>query len=285
MSRRRPRRRPPLPPEPAADIGVFGGSGFYAFLDDVEEVILDTPWGAPAAPVTIGEIDGVRVAFLPRHGRHHEYPPARVPFRANVWAMRSLGVSRVFGPCAVGSLQPHIERGHVVVCDQVVDRTWGRPDTFFDTFDDGPVHVAFADPYCPQLRTVAVEAGRRSGATVHERGAVVVIPGPRFSTRAESFMYRSLGFDVVNMTQHPEAYLARELGLCYATVAMVTDHDSGVDGVEAVTMEEVFRVFEANLVRLRGILHDAVTSVPSERTCSCADATGGKVPTPPSSKG
>ena len=262
-----------------AQLGVFGGSGFYSFLDDVEEVEVDTPWGAPSAPVTIGDVGGRRVAFLPRHGRRHDRPPAQVPYRANLWAMRELGVTRIFGPCAVGSLQRDVEPGHVVVCDQLVDRTWGRADTYFDA--DEVVHVSFAEPYCPELRAVAVGAARAGGATVHERGTVVVIPGPRFSTRAESAMYRGLGFDVVNMTQYPEAYLARELGICFATLAMVTDHDSGVEGIEPVTHERVLEVFDANLARLRSVLHDALAATPLERACGCADATGGKVPTPP----
>jgi 5'-methylthioadenosine phosphorylase len=260
-------------------LGVFGGSGVYSFLDTVDEVVVDTPYGAPSAPVTIGDVGGRRVAFLPRHGRHHELPPAGVPYRANVWALKELGVTRVFGPCAVGSLQRHIGPGDVVVCDQLVDRTWGRPDTYFE----GPevVHVSYADPYCPELREHAVAAARASAATVHDRGTVVVIPGPRFSTRAESATYRAQGYDVINMTQYPEAYLARELGLCYATLAMVTDHDSGVDDIVPVTHDQVLAVFEANLGRLRTILLDALAATPLERACTCADATGGKVPTPP----
>jgi len=263
-------------------IGVFGGSGLYRLLDDAEEVTLDTPWGAPSAPVTVGDVDGRRVAFLPRHGVHHDLPPSAVPYRANVWAMRELGVTRIFGPCAVGSLQRHIEPGHVVVCDQLVDRTWGRPDTYFE----GPdvVHVSFADPYCPELRAVAVEASRAAGATAHDGGTVVVIPGPRFSTRAESRMYRELGFDVINMTQHPEAYLARELGVCYSTLALVTDHDSGVGEIAPVTMAQVLAVFDANIARLRDILFAAVGAVPDGRSCACADAPGGKVPAAPPSK-
>jgi len=262
-------------------IGVIGGSGFYELLDDAEEHVVGTPWGEPSAPVTVGAVDGRDVAFLPRHGRRHHLTPAGINYRANLWALRELGVTRVFGPCAVGSLQRHIEPGHVVACDQLVDRTWGRADTFFE----GPdvVHVSFAEPYCRELRGVAAAAARASGATVHETGTVVVIPGPRFSTVAESRMYRELGFDVINMTQHPEAYLARELGLCYSTLALVTDHDSGVDEIEPVTMAEVLRVFDANIARLRTILFDAIARVPLDRVCTCADAAGGKVPAPPSS--
>ena len=263
-------------------LGVFGGSGFYSYLDGAEEVVVDTPWGAPSAPVTIGDVGGRRVAFLPRHGRHHELTPASVPYRANLWAMRELGVTRVFGPCAVGSLQIEVERGDVVVCDQLVDRTWGRPDTYFE----GPdvVHVSFADPYCDELRAIAIDAARATTDRVHERGAVVVIQGPRFSTRAESDWYRSQGFSVINMTQHPEAYLARELGICYATLALVTDYDSGIGDLAPVTHQQVLEVFEANIVRLRTILTTALAATPLERGCTCASATDGKVPTPPGAK-
>jgi 5'-methylthioadenosine phosphorylase len=260
-------------------LGVFGGSGFYSFLDDVTDVVVDTPWGPPSAPIAIGEVGGRAVAFLPRHGREHHLAPGSVPYRANLWAMRELGVTRVFGPCAVGSLQRHVAPGHVVVCDQLVDRTWGRADTYFE----GPdvVHVSFADPYCPELRSLAADAARAHTADVHDGGTVVVIPGPRFSTRAESAWYRSQGFEVINMTQHPEAYLARELGICYSTLAMVTDYDSGIDDVAPVTHEQVLRVFQENLARLRAILMTALAATPLERACTCADATGGKVPAPP----
>lgn len=257
-------------------LGVFGGSGFYSFLHDVTEVAVDTPFGPPSAPFAVGEVAGRRVAFLPRHGRDHELPPARVPYRANLWAMRELGVTRVFGPCAVGSLQRHIEPGHIVVCDQLVDRTWGRHDTFFD----GPdvVHVSFADPYCPEMRGSAVAASRAEGLDTHDGGTVVVVQGPRFSTRSESAWFRSQGWEVVNMTQHPEAYLARELGLCYAGIALVTDYDVGIDGVEPVEHAEVLRVFEANIGRLRSLLLAAIDSVPLERSCGCAHSTSGVRP-------
>jgi 5'-methylthioadenosine phosphorylase len=250
-------------------LGVVGGSGFYSFLDDIEEVTLDTPWGAPSAPLAIGTVGSRRVAFLPRHGRQHEHPPAAVPFRANVWALREVGVTRIFGPCAVGSLQGRVAPGHVVVCDQLVDRTWCRPDTFYK--GQATQHVSFADPYCPELRGIAIDACRRHGVDVHETGTVVVIQGPRFSTRAESRWYASQGFDVVNMTQYPEAYLARELGLCYATLAMVTDYDAGHQEHAPVTMDEVLRVFELNLERLREILFTALASVPDERACCASE--------------
>jgi 5'-methylthioadenosine phosphorylase len=248
-------------PEGLADVGVFGGSGFYAFLDEVVEHDLSTPWGAPSAPVSIGSIGDRQVAFLPRHGRRHEHPPHAVNYRANLWMMKELGVRAVVGPFACGSLQPHIHPGHIVVVDQLVDRTWGRADTYYDSFDDGPRHVSLADPYDERLRAVVVEAAARLGITAHERGTVVVIQGPRFSTRAESTWYRRAGFDVVGMTQYPEVALAAEAGLAYVGVALVTDYDTGLDGepgVEPVTQEQVFEVMEQNIGRLRTLLFDVV---------------------------
>ncbi len=245
----------------SAPVGIFGGSGFYSFLDDVDTVEVDTAWGRPSAPISIGRLDGVEVAFLPRHGVHHEFPPHAVNYRANVEAMRSIGVEALLGPFACGSLQPDIHPGDFVVVDQLVDRTWGRPDTFFDSFDDGPAHVTLADPYDEGLRQILVSEARSRGITVHDGGTVVVIQGPRFATRAESKWYRNMGAHVINMTQAPEAALAREAGLRYAGVALVTDYDTGlegVEGIEPVTQEQVFAFFEANLHRLRDLLFAAV---------------------------
>src|SRR5262245_41818526 len=241
----------PVPdPEPA--IGVFGGSGFYSFLDDVEERRIDTPYGAPSGPVAVGTLGDRRVVFIPRHGPQHTIAPAHIPQRANLWAMRTLGVRSVVGPCAVGSLRPDVAPGEFVVLDQLVDRTRGRADTFYD--GDIVHHVSFADPYCPVLRAQVVEAAMRAEVTTHAAGTIVVINGPRFSTRAESRWYRAQGWDVVGMTQYPEAYLARELGMHYAGIALVTDYDTGVDDdpdVEPVTQAQVFAFFEQNVDRVR----------------------------------
>jgi 5'-methylthioadenosine phosphorylase len=250
---------------------VFGGSGFYSFLDDVREIDVDTPYGRPAAPVAVGAIEGRRVAFIPRHGAKHQFPPHRVPYRANLWTMKELGVERVLGPCAVGSLQPHVKPGDFVLCDQLVDRTSGRPSTFYD----GPVttHVSLADPYCPTMRRTALTESKALDLPLHERGTVVVIEGPRFSTRAESAHYAGQGWELINMTQHPEAVLARELELCYANVSVVTDYDVGVAGeVEPVSHEEVIRVFQANMGRLRDLLFRIIAALPGERDCPCATA-------------
>jgi 5'-methylthioadenosine phosphorylase len=256
-----------------ATIGVFGGSGFYSFLDDVEEIKIDTPYGEPSAPLVVGEVAGRAVAFLPRHGRSHEYPPHKVPYRANLWAFKELGVERVIAPAAAGSLQPHVRRGDFVVCDQLVDRTNGRAATYYD----GPetTHVSLADPYCPELRQVAIEQGRGLGITMHERGTVVVIEGPRFSTRAESRWYADAGWEVINMTQYPEAALARELELCYANVSLITDYDVGVEGVPPVSVEEVVKVFSENNARLRELLNATAPAIPAERGCSCGTALAG----------
>ena len=256
-----------------AEIGVFGGSGFYSFLDVVDEVELETPFGAPSAPVVIGEVAGRRVAFLPRHGRRHELPPAAVPYRANIWAFRELGVRRIIGPCASGALQPELELGSFVVCDQFVDRTWGREDTFYrgpETF-----HVSAADPYCADLRRVLIETARELAIPVRDGGTVVVVQGPRFSTRAESRWYQTMGWHVINMTAYPEAMLARELELCYANVSMVTDHDVGVEGVEPVSGETVMRVFAQNNERLRELLFATIPRIGPQPADACASALRG----------
>ena len=236
----------------------------------MQEVDVDTPYGKPSSPVLLGDVEGRRVAFIPRHGRKHELPPHRVPYRANLWAMRELGVSRVLGPCAVGSLRVDVEPGHFVVCDQLVDRTTGRADTFYD----GPVttHISFADPYCPTTRDVTVSVARQLGLPVHEQGTVVVVQGPRFSTRSESAWYQSQGWEVINMTQYPEAALARELELCYANISMVTDHDVGVEGAEPVSHEQVIRVFDENNERLRELLFAVIPKIGPQPEDVCATA-------------
>ncbi len=249
-----------------ADVGVFGGSGFYRFLDDVTEVNVDTPYGPTSAPISIGQVGERTVAFLPRHGAQHQFSPHLVPYRANVWALHSLGVTNVFGPCASGSLQGHVVPGSFVVPDQLVDRTHGRPDTFFD----GPVvhHVTFADPYDDALRQVAIAACRIENVEVHDGGTIVAVQGPRFSTRAESRWFGGNGWEVINMTQHPEAVLCREAGLRYAAIALITDFDAGLDGqdIPAVTQEDVLAFFHANLETVRRVLFRALAApLPKDR--------------------
>jgi len=259
-----------------AEIAVIGGSGFYRFLTDVTEAVRHTPYGPPSAPVAVGRLGGRRVAFLARHGTGHHLPPHRVNYRANLWALRELGVARIFGPCAAGSLRPGVHPGDLVVLDQLADRTWGRDDTYLD----GPVvgHVSFADPYCAELGRLLVDtnAAMPGAPAIHDGGTVVVVQGPRFSTRAESRWYRAAGWDVVNMTQYPEAYLARELGMCYAGVALITDYDTGVDDRETgvpiapVTMEAVLEVLARNVERTRDLLLAAIPAVAESPSCSCA---------------
>jgi 5'-methylthioadenosine phosphorylase len=253
-----------------AEIGIFGGSGFYSFLDDVEEVEVETPFGGPSAPLAIGEVGGRRVAFLPRHGRSHELSPAQIPYRANVWAMREVGVRRIIGPCASGALRPELRLGEFVVCDQFVDRTTGRADTFYDR--EPVTHVSAADPYCPDLRRLLVATGRELGIPVRDGGTVVVVQGPRFSTRAESRWFQQMGWDVINMTAYPECHLARELELCYANISMVTDHDVGVEGAEPVSHEAVIRVFEENNERLRELLFRVIPRIGPQPEDACSTA-------------
>lgn len=246
-----------------AEIGVFGGSGFYSLLEDVQEVKVDTPYGAPSDSVFLAEVAGRKVAFLPRHGRRHSIPPHKINYRANVWAMRALGVKAVISPCAAGSLQRAVAPGDFVVCDQFVDRTRHREDTFFD----GPIssHLSSAETYDPVLRQIAIDVIREHGITVHERGTVVVIEGPRFSTKAESKWFSDAGWEVINMTQYPEAYLCRELGMAVVNIALITDYDAGVlEGTHAVTAHDVLEVFEQNAERIRRVVLDMVGRFPED---------------------
>ncbi|MFH8795061.1 S-methyl-5'-thioadenosine phosphorylase [Streptomyces sp. NPDC017941] len=266
-----------------AEIGVIGGSGFYSFLEDVTEVHVDTPYGSPSDSLFLGELAGRRVAFLPRHGREHRLPPHRINYRANLWALRSVGVRQVLAPCAVGGLRPEYGPGTLLVPDQLVDRTKSRPATYFDgiPLPDGTtphvVHVSLADPYCPAGRAAALKAARGRDWEPVDGGTLVVIEGPRFSTRAESRWYAAQGWSVVGMTGHPEAPLARELELCYASLNLVTDLDAGAETGAGVSHEEVLRVFSANVDRLRAVLFDAVAGLPANdrRDCACVGALGG----------
>jgi 5'-methylthioadenosine phosphorylase len=257
---------------PRAEIGVIGGSGLYSFLTDAVEVPVSTPYGDPSDPLVLGEVGGRPVAFLPRHGRDHRYPPHRINYRANLWALRSVGVRQVLGPCAVGSLRADLGPGTFVVPDQFVDRTTARVQTYFD---EGATHISLADPYCPDGRATVLRTAGATDLAIVDGGVMVVIEGPRFSTRAESKWYAAQGWSLVNMTGHPEAVLARELGLCYTAVALVTDVDAGVDAESAVDQEEVFRVFGENVERLRGLLFAVIPGLPRERTCLCTHAHDG----------
>ena len=255
-----------------ADIGIIGGSGFYEFAEgDVDEIKVDTPYGPPSDKIALMTVAGRRVAFLPRHGRTHSLPPHRVLYRANVWALHSLGVTRVLAPSAVGSLQAHIAPGDFVINDQFVDRTTGRADTFYD----GPpvTHVSSAEAYCPQMRSLALDAAKQNGVTVHPVGTSVVIQGPRFSSKAESRWFTQMGWDVVTMTQYPEVILARELALCYVTISLVTDYDAGlVSDTAAVEAHDVLQVLGRNTANVKKVLKTMLAQMPNDRACPCADS-------------
>lgn len=261
-----------------AEIGVFGGSGFYSFVEAREEIVVETPYGAPSDSIVLGEVAGRQVAFLPRHGRGHTIPPHKINYRANIWAMKELGVKQIIAPCACGSLRKEIGRGDFVVPDQFVDRTRGRADTFYD----GPkvVHIAGAEPFCPRLRSALVSACKSTGSAVHESGVIVAVQGPRFSTKAESRWFSANGWDIVNMTVYPEVVLARELEICYASIAVVTDYDVGLTddpSIPPVSVEEVLAAFTDALSRLRTVLFEALSQLTAERNCLCATALKGAV--------
>ncbi len=242
-----------------ADIGVFGGSGFYSFLENVREIEVETPYGSTSDKISLAEVGGKKVAFLPRHGKKHSYPPHVIPYRANIYAMKMLGVKYIIAPTASGSLQSYIEPGDFVICDQFVDRTWGRKDTYFD----GPEtkHISSAVPYDEELRKLAVKACEESNVRAHDRGTVVVIQGPRFSTRSESRWFSSMGWEVINMTQYPECILAKELEIPYVNISLITDYDAGLEGneeIKPVTEEDVYRVFSENNEKVKKVLYNII---------------------------
>ncbi|HOX40663.1 MAG TPA: S-methyl-5'-thioadenosine phosphorylase [bacterium] len=254
-----------------ADFGVFGGSGFYDLLKNPETITVKTPFGPTSDKITQGEISGKRVAFLPRHGVGHKHPPHKIPYKANLFAFKKLGVKYIIAPCACGSLQPEIKPGDFLVCDQFVNFTHGRDNTYFH----GPevVHTSMADPYCPQLSEAVIGAAKRLKIKIWPKGTVVVIEGPRFSSRAESQFFTKMGWEVVNMTAFPECVLARELGMCYLNIALVTDNDAGLlgeNGIKPVNFDQVLAVMEDNNDRVKKLIFELINSFNVKQSCSCA---------------
>ena len=255
-----------------ASIGVIGGSGLYEMegLTRVREVRVATPFGSPSDAVVVGELEGVRVAFLSRHGRGHRFSPSEINYRANIYALKKLGVERVISVSAVGSMKEALHPGHVVIPDQFYDQTKRRIGTFFDR---GLVaHVGMADPVCRDEAGTLAESARKCGATVHEGGTYLCIEGPQFSSRAESLVYRQWGVDVIGMTNLPEAKLAREASLCYATLALVTDFDCWHPGHDAVTVDAVIATLRRNVALSRDIIRAAVPALAGKRSCACGRA-------------
>ena len=257
---------------PDPKIAFIGGSGLYDIdgMENRREVTVETPFGDPSDAIVVGEINGVEAAFLPRHGRGHRFSPSEIPVKANIYALKSLGVERVVSVSAVGSLKEHIKPLDLVVPDQIIDRTRRRSDTFFG---DGIVaHVGFADPFCNELRRIAFESASLEDVDCHDGGTYLVIEGPQFSTRAESAVYRSWGANVIGMTALPEAKLAREAELCYTTLAFVTDYDVWHDTEEEVTVEMVIQNLTHNVATAQGIIRRMLAEIPDNRTCGCESA-------------
>jgi len=267
-------------------LAVIGGSGFYEMpgLSDVEEIVIETPFGQPSDGIRVGSIAGVRVAFLARHGRWHSILPSELPQRANFWALKSLGVERVLSVSAVGSLRQEYAPGHLVIPDQLLDRTRGhRPSTFFG---EGIVaHIAFAEPYCPAMRLAVKAAAATVAVTTHTGGTLVVMEGPAFSTRAESEFHRGLGASLIGMTALPEAKLAREAELCYATLAAVTDYDAWHETEDAVDAATVFETLKLNVATSQEIVRRLAASLPSREGCGCARALDNALVTAPDTIG
>lgn len=261
-----------------AQIGVIGGTGFYSlYPSDVETCEVETPYGAPSSPVTVGSVNGVNVAFLSRHGDRHQYPPHVVNYRANIWALKRLGVKRIIAIGAVGALQKDFRIGQIVLCDQFVNRTWGRKDTFYD----GPVttHISVSDPYCADMQKVLLDAGEKLGISIRAKATLLIIQGPRFSTKAENRDWRNAGYDLVSMTHYPEVALARELGLCYVSLCLVTDHATVLDDVQVTDhvsdLQEVVGAFKISHEKIIKLIDAAVPGMAEPHHCPCHQSLAG----------
>jgi len=257
---------------PKVKVGVIGGTGLYDIegLTDIKEVEIDTPFGKPSDSITIGRLEGVGIAFLPRHGKGHRISPTEIPVRANIYALKSLGVEHIIGICSAGSFKPEIKPGDMVIPDQLLDRTHSRVNTFFG---EGVVaHISFAEPFCPVLSQILYRAAREVGASVHPKGTYIAIEGPAFSTRAESQLYRRWGADIIGMTALPEAKLAREAEICYAIIACVSDYDCWRRQSQPVTIDVVLNVLHQSIDTVKKIIKLVVTRIPEKRNCECATA-------------
>ncbi len=253
-----------------ASIGIFGGSGFYKFLDNIKEYTIETPYGLTSDTIAVGTVGDTKVAFMPRHGRNHHLVPHKVNYRANVWAMKQIGCKKIISPCAAGSLQEHVKPGDIVFCDQFVDWTKGKRE---DTFFEGPVvtHVSAAELYCPSLRELAISSAKKLGLSMHDKGTVVVINGPRFSSKAESIFFTNQGWEVINMTQYPEAYLVKEMDMCPINISLITDYDAGVvAGCEPVSHGAVMEVFKNNISNLEKLLREIIANIDTVPPCKCS---------------
>ena len=258
-----------------AGIAIIGGTGIYntEIISNNQTLDLETPYGKTSDSLTIGEFNGKNIVFLPRHGKKHSVPPHKINFRANIWALKEIGVKRIIAPCAVGSLRENMEPGHIAIPDQFIDRTKDRESTFYD---QGTVaHISTADPFCPELRNLAISAGKKLDYDIHEKATQVCIEGPRFSTRAESNMFRNWGADTINMTLFPECVLARESQICYIAIATITDYDVWAE--TAVSHHEVLKTLEKNVEKTNNIIQKIIPQINSDRKCLCANALDGAI--------
>ncbi len=259
-----------------AEIGIIGGSGFYSLLEGAQSMEVGTKYGKPSSPISVGKIGSKKVAFIARHGLRHTISPQNINYRANIEALASLGVKRIITTSAVGSLDKDYMPGDFVILDQFINMTHGRNDTFYDV--DTVVHVSTAYPYCEDLRTLGLKTAANSKIKHHKTGTVVVINGPRFSTKAESVNFSRMGANLINMTQYPEAALAREKGICYLGIAIVTDYDAGQEGeddIKPVSTSEMLAIFGKNVEKAKVLVKDIVPKISPTRTCDCSKALEG----------